>query len=209
MLPTMDKDRQKGRGVRSRHESRREPGAAVIPARVFPAVVEAVHTRWVLPHCPSCARPCCNLETLVLEFSWRQLRLLWGIRVPRGEFDERLAKGRGPAEVRTQDGVYYVHKKVCPAYRDHLCAVYESDLKPSGCSDFPLYVDDRGDLLADLRCEALSLDQVEAELRARLPPATPVRRRPHPEFPFLVTFRITPQGPAGGRGAPSRRKPRS
>ncbi|HSH69759.1 MAG TPA: hypothetical protein VK997_07560 [Deferrisomatales bacterium] len=204
----MDKDRQKGRGSRGRQAPRREPEAAVAPGRVFPAVVAAVHGRWILPHCPRCVRPCCTLETLVLEFTWRQLRLLWGIRAPRREFDARLAEGRGPAEVRTQDGAYYVHKKVCPAYRDGLCAVYDSDLKPSGCSDFPLYVDDRGDLLADLRCEALSLDQVEAELRARLPPAASVRRRPHPEFPFLVAFRITPPGPAGRRGTPSARKRR-
>jgi hypothetical protein len=171
-------------------------------------VVKAVHERWILPHCPRCTQPCCTLETLVLEFSWRQLRLLWGIRAPRREFDARLAQGRGPAEVRTQDGAYFVHKKACPAYRDGACSVYGSDLKPSGCSDFPLYVDDNGDLLADLRCEALSPDLVEAELRANLPAAAVVRRRKHPEFPFLVTFRVS-AGQAQPRGGTRRsRRPR-
>ena len=185
------------------------PRGPAVWDRAFPAVVAAIQERWILPHCPGCARPCCTLEDLVLEFTWRQLRLLWGIRKPRKEFDERLAQGKGPAEVRTQDGAYYVHKKVCPAYRDGRCAVYDSDLKPSGCSDFPLYVDDRGDLLADLRCEALSLERVEADLRTRLPPGVTVRQRPHPEFPFLITFRVAPQGPPGGRGAPRVRKRRS
>ena len=166
---------------------------------VLPAVVAAVQERWILPHCLSCARPCCTLEDLVLEFSWRQLRLLWGIRRPRREFDERLAQGKGPAEVRTQDGLYFVHKRVCPAYVDGRCSVYGSDLKPSGCSDFPLYVDDDGSLLADLRCEALSLERVEAELRSRLPGDASVRRRKHPEFPFLVTFRVARQAGSHGR----------
>ena len=182
---------------------------AAASERLYPEVVEAVQARWVLPHCRRCAQPCCTLETLVLEFNWRQLRLLWGIRKPRREFDARLSQGRGPEEVRTQNGLYYVHKKVCPAYRDGRCSVYGSDLKPSGCSDFPLCVDDNGDLLADLRCEALSLDCVEAELRAQLPPGVSVRRRRHPEFPFLVTFRVAAKGTAGKSGPARVRNRRS
>lgn len=185
----MEKSRRKGRRRRAGTPSA-PVTTPVATERVFSNVVLAVHERWILPHCPRCAQPCCGLETLVLEFSWRQLRLLWGIRAPRREFDARLAQGRGPAEVRTQDGAYFVHGRPCPAYRDGVCSVYGSDLKPSGCSDFPLYVDDDGELLADLRCEALSLDQVEAELRAHLPAGAAVRRRKHPEFPFLVTFRV-------------------
>jgi len=129
--------------------------------------------------------------------------LLWGIRTPRGEFDARLAQGGGPSEVRTQDGRYYVHGKPCPAYRDARCGVYDTDLKPGGCSDFPLYVDDRGVLVADLRCEALSLQQVEAELQLRRPPgARALRRRVNREFPFLVSF--LPEPLSGERGRTSR-----
>ena len=193
MLQRMKSGRRKGHRVRTRRHQR-EPGAGGSLEGVFASVVETVHRRWVLPHCRDCARPCCNLDSLVLELDWRQLRLLWGIRKPRREFDARLAQGKGPTEVRTQEGMYYVHKRVCPAYQDRICSVYGSDLKPAGCTDFPLYVDDGGGLLADLRCEALSLDRVEEELQALLPPAVRVHRRRNPEFPFLVTFRIAQQG---------------
>jgi Fe-S-cluster containining protein len=127
--------------------------------------------------------------------------------MPRKRFDERLAEGKGPPEVRMQDNLYYVHGKVCPAYRERLCAVYDSDVKPSGCTDFPIYVDDDGGLLADLRCEALSVLKVEAALRESLPPGVSFRRREHPEFPFLITFRVA-AGRTAGRSAPGRRRQR-
>jgi len=47
----------------------RVPEASAPAGGVFPGVVRAVQERWVIPHCAACRRPCCGLETLVLEFT--------------------------------------------------------------------------------------------------------------------------------------------
>ena len=106
----------------------------------------------------------------------------------RREFDQLLERGEGPTEIRSQDGLYYAHGRVCPAYRGGRCEVYTSRLKPTGCSDFPLY-EENGGLVADLRCEAVVLEEVEGALRQTLGTRYQIKRSRNPEFPFLVTWR--------------------
>jgi len=142
----------------------------------------------VLPHCDRCHRPCCGLETLVLELTWARVRGLWGATGPRAEFDRALARGEGPTEIRPQDGLYYAHGRACPAYRDRQCGVYGTPIKPPGCTDFPVYEED-GALVADLRCEAVDLPTLETDLVEALGPGWSVGRSENPEFPFLVTLR--------------------
>ncbi|GAB4266132.1 MAG: hypothetical protein Kow0092_18880 [Deferrisomatales bacterium] len=155
-------------------------------------VAAAYQRERVLPRCGACARPCCRLDTLVLELDWERLRRLWGVRGSRRAFDASLARGEGPPDIRAQEGLYYAHGRVCPAYREGRCAVYESALKPPGCTDFPVYEED-GALVADLRCEAVDPDEVEARLRRALGPRRDVRRRADPRFRFLVRFRVRPR----------------
>lgn len=139
-------------------------------------------------HCTRCRKPCCRLETLVLELTWTRLKGLWGVAGPKAAFDRALARGDGPPEIRPQEGLYYAHGRVCPAYVGGRCAVYGTPLKPPGCSDFPVYEED-GALVADLRCEAVDLPALEADLARALGPGWPVVRTENPEFPFLVTLR--------------------
>ncbi len=173
-------------------------------ARVLGAAAARCQEEDVLPHCPRCARPCCLLETLVLELTWERLRELWGVDLPRPAFDRALRRCRGPGEIRERDGLYYAHGRPCPAYREGRCAVYGTETKPPGCTDFPVYVDDDG-IVVDQRCEAADLSKVEARLRRALPPGFRVSRRPDPDFPFLVTLKPVRAEPgparrAGGRG---------
>jgi hypothetical protein len=124
----------------------------------------------------------------VLELTWARLRGLWGVTTSRAAFDRALARGAGPPEIRPQDGLYYAHGRVCPAYRGGRCAVYATRLKPPGCSDFPVYEED-GALVADLRCEAVDLSALEADLARALGPDFRVARAENPDFPFLVTLK--------------------
>src|SRR5574343_1101734 len=106
----------------------------------------------VIPHCGVCQAPCCALTSLVLELSWKQVKVLWRIDEARAAFDQRLAAGQGPTEIRAGNGLYYAHQKPCPAYdlTARTCRVYDQPVKPAGCSDFPVYAD--GDsITADLR----------------------------------------------------------
>ncbi|MDW7710480.1 MAG: hypothetical protein SCH98_08390 [Deferrisomatales bacterium] len=144
--------------------------------------------RVVLPHCGQCRRPCCGLDTLALELTWARLRGVWGLKAPRASFDRALARGEGPEEIRPQDGLYYAHGRVCPAYRGRRCAVYGTPLKPPGCSEFPVYEDDGG-LLVDLRCEAVDPGSLEGDLARALGPGYAVTRTEDPAFSFLVTLR--------------------
>lgn len=145
----------------------------------------------VIPHCASCARPCCKLDALVLELEWKQIRTLWRIEEARPAFDRRLAAGKGPVEIRESGGLYYVHSKPCPAYApaEGGCRIYDQPLKPVGCSDFPVYEDD-GDIIADLRCEAVDLDAFCRRLGEALGPEQRIVRRADEEFPFLVTIMV-------------------
>ncbi|MEW6488437.1 MAG: hypothetical protein AB1578_11075 [Thermodesulfobacteriota bacterium] len=167
-------------------------------AGVCAAVARRYQTRAVAPRCAGCRRPCCRLETLVLELTWTRLKVLWGVEGPRAAFDRALARGEGPPEIRPQGGLYYAHGRVCPAYRSGRCSVYATRLKPPGCSDFPVYEED-GALVADLRCEAVDPADLEADLAQALGPGGDVVRTENPEFPFLVTLRpvpIVPPSPA-------------
>lgn len=145
----------------------------------------------VIPHCAECARPCCRLDPLVLELDWKQVRTFWKLDESRAAFDRRLAAGKGPEEIRPMNGAYFAHGKACPAYdaTGHACRVYDQALKPRGCTDFPLY-EDRGNLIADLRCEALDLKALADWLARFLGPGLRIVQSPDAEFPFIVTLSV-------------------
>lgn len=142
----------------------------------------------VIPHCPSCAAPCCKLDKLVLELDWAQTKGLWKLEESRKEFDKRLASGRGPIEIRPANGLYYAHSRPCPAFDPACgCTVYTTPLKPVGCSDFPVY-ENEGEVMADLRCEAVDIEALKARLQDALGPEARLRERADRDFPFLVTL---------------------
>lgn len=165
--------------------------------------VAAYQESTVIPHCPSCTRPCCRLDTLVLELEWKQVKLFWKVGESRAAFDKRLASGEGPEEIREGDGLYYIHSKPCPAYDEQQgsCRVYDQDCKPAGCSDFPVY-QDASDVVADLRCEAVDLDQLVAALAGVLGEEFRIVRSADAEFPFLVSLSLKR---AGGKTRAGRR----
>ncbi|PLK50307.1 hypothetical protein [Uliginosibacterium sp. TH139] len=144
----------------------------------------------VIPHCPTCAAPCCKLDKLVLELEWAQLKGLWQLEESRKAFDKRLATGRGPIEIRPANGLYYAHSKPCPAFDAACgCTVYTTPLKPVGCSDFPVY-ENEGEIMADLRCEAVDLEALKAALTRDLGPDTRIKQSADRDFPFLVTLSV-------------------
>lgn len=153
----------------------------------------------VIPHCTVCEKPCCRLDKLVLELDWKEVKGLWKITESRAAFDQRLAAGKGPVEIREGGGLYYIHTKPCPAYDEagHGCRVYGQDIKPPGCSDFPVY-EDGGCVMADLRCEAVDLEVLVAWLTERLGPAYRISESADPDFPFLVSLTIRPLGTQPG-----------
>lgn len=153
-------------------------------------------TAEVIPHCARCARPCCKLDALVLELDWKQVRTLWRIEEARPAFDRRLAAGKGPVEIRESGGLYYIHSKPCPAFDPVQggCRIYDQPLKPVGCSDFPVY-EDGGDIIADLRCEAVDADALARRLADAVGPDCRIVRRADEEFPFLLT--LSPRKTAG------------
>jgi Fe-S-cluster containining protein len=178
------------------------------PSRILRQLADAYQAEVVIPHCHSCRRPCCRLETLVLELDWRRLKGLWELTISRGEFDRTLEAGKGPPEVRANGGLYYAHGRTCPAFDEGsgLCRVYGGPLQPLGCRTFPVY-EDRGGLVADLRCEALDAEALAGRVRAALGGEFAVAARPDPEFPFLVSL-LCRRRPAGRTGGAGRRRPR-
>ena len=116
-------------------------------------------TARIIPHCPTCARPCCGLTDVVLDLSRAEADTLYRI-------GRRSSKRQPlPSTLREEAGRFYAHGAPCPAYVDQRCSIYGTPNKPSGCTDFPLYLD--GDLLtADRRCEAL--EEHLTELRTRV-----------------------------------------
>jgi Fe-S-cluster containining protein len=166
-----------------------------LPARELAAAIAAYQGAVVIPHCAECTNPCSRLNPLVLELDWKQLKALWQIEESRKAFDRRLCSGRGPEEVRAGDGLYYAHGKVCPAYDQagRSCKVYGQELKPSGCSDFPVY-EDGGDVVADLRCEALILDELVAWMARAAGTGFRITTSANEEFPFLVTLSVRRAG---------------
>lgn len=155
------------------------------------AAAAAYQDAVVIPHCPTCAQPCCRLDKLVLELEWKQVKLFWHLDEPRKAFDRRLAAGDGPVEIREGNGRYYVHSKPCPAYDEtgRGCRVYGQAIKPPGCSDFPVY-EDGGSVVADLRCEAVDIEAVASWLARAVGPGWRIVRSADAEFPFLVTLAV-------------------
>lgn len=154
------------------------------------ATADAYQREAVIPHCPSCSKPCCKLDVLVIELDWPQVKGLWKLKESRTAFDRRLASGRGPIEIRPANGLYYAHSRPCPAWNPAAgCGVYDSALKPPGCSDFPVY-EDRGDVIADLRCEAVALPVLKETLARALGPGYRITESADRDFPFLVTLGV-------------------
>lgn len=169
--------------------SKRESGRQ--RARTLADAAAAYQVAVVIPHCSECSKPCCRLETLVLELNWKQLKPLWQIEESRTAFDQRLAAGQGPEEIRAGNGLYYAHRKACPAYDEaqHTCRIYGQEIKPVGCTDFPVY-QDQGDVIADLRCEAVDLEALTAWIARAVGPEFRVVRSADAEFSFLVTLSL-------------------
>ena len=155
------------------------------------AVAARYQSTAVIPHCAVCAQPCCRLDPLVLELDWKQLKALWQLAESRTVFDKRLTAGQGPEEIRAGNGLYYAHRKVCPAYdaARHACRVYDRDIKPVGCSDFPVYPD-RSNLIADLRCEAVDLAALVTRIARTVGQEFRIVQAPDEDFPFLVTLSV-------------------
>jgi Fe-S-cluster containining protein len=145
----------------------------------------------VIPHCAECAKPCCRLDPLVLELDWKQLKALWQLNESRTAFDRRLSSGKGPEEIRAGDGLYYAHRKVCPAYDEvhRSCRVYGRELKPLGCTDFPVYRD-RGSVVADLRCEAVDLKVLTTWIARAVGQGFCIVQSADEEFPFMVSLSV-------------------
>lgn len=169
----------------SRRESRR------LLARELAAAAAAYQAAIVIPHCAECSKPCCRLDPLVLELDWKQLKTIWRIEESRSAFDRKLCSGKGPEEIRAGDGLYFAHGKACPAYDEtgRSCRVYGQEIKPVGCSDFPVY-EDGSSVVADLRCEAVDLHALIAWMARAVGPEFRIVHTANDEFPFLVTLSV-------------------
>ncbi len=160
-------------------------------AKQLAAAAIAYQAAAVSPHCSRCTKPCCQLDPLVLELDWQRLKALWQLDESRTAFDRRLAAGKGPVEIRERDGIYYAHRKVCPAYDQarHACRVYDQALKPPGCTDFPVY-EDRGCVIADLRCEAVDLKALTDWIARAIGNECRIVQSADAEFPFMVSLSV-------------------
>jgi Fe-S-cluster containining protein len=153
---------------------------------------KAYEARVVIPHCPSCSRPCCALETVVLEMTWPQAQQLYQIKGTKQAFLQALHDGEAaPAlqqHLKESHGKLFAHGAPCPAYRaDKSCGVYGTAHKPSACGEFPIYADGDDALTVDLRCEAIDLQVLDEELQ---PPRGTLTRHANAQFPFLVTYQV-------------------
>jgi Fe-S-cluster containining protein len=168
------------------------------PPKIHRSLVAMLHTAaaayqdaHVIHRCATCKNPCCRLETQVLELSWKQVKVLWLRDESRADFDKQLSMGKGPAEIRAGNGLYYAHQKTCPAYDENhrTCRVYNQSIKPVGCSDYPVYGD--GDtVVADLRCEAVDIKVLAAGIAQTVGPEFRIAQSANKDFPFLVTLSI-------------------
>lgn len=160
-------------------------------AQQLAAAADAYQLAAVIPHCAVCAKPCCRLDALVLELDWNEVKSLWRLDESRTAFDKRLAAGKGPLEIRAGNDLYFAHTKPCPAYDEagHSCRVYGQDVKPPGCSDFPVY-EDGGCLVADLRCEAVDLNALTPRITQAVGADFRVVQSADKDFPFLVTLSV-------------------
>ena len=179
--------------------SPRNPRRAL--ATELAAAAAAYQAAAIIPHCATCSKPCCRLDPLVLELDWKQVKVFWLLDESRTAFDRRLASGRGPEEIRAGNGRYYVHGKACPAYDEAgtSCRVYGQEIKPVGCSDFPVY-EDGGDIVADLRCEAVDIKALADWIARAVGPAFRVIQSADKEFPFMVSLAVKRVAGQRGRG---------
>ena len=176
-------------------------------AKALAAAAAAYQAAEIVPHCTACSKPCCRLETLVLELEWKQVKTLWQLDESRPAFDKLLATGKGPTDIREGNGLYYAHGKPCPAYDQACgtCRVYGQDLKPVGCTDFPVY-EDGNHLVADLRCEAVDLQALTARIVRALGEGYRIAQSADRDFPFLVTLSVKA---AGGKPKAAKRSGKS
>jgi Fe-S-cluster containining protein len=147
----------------------------------------------VIPHCAVCKRPCCALTDLVLDLSFVEASGLYRIGAKKKAFDADL-----PPAIKKQQAHYFAHGTPCPAYdvAGHRCEVYDTERKPRGCSEFPIYADGDG-VTADLRCEAVAaaLTTLQPMLQAAVGPGGIVHEDIDEAFPdFFVHFSIEPSG---------------
>lgn len=153
---------------------------------------QAYEAREVIPHCTSCSKPCCGLETVVLDMTWKQAQHLYHIKGTQQAFAQALLDETTPHAkyLKESHGTFYAHGAACPAYaKDKTCSVYGTAHKPHACSEFPIYAD--GDALTvDLRCEAVNLEALAEELRRVNPRVT---HHANEQFPFLITFDLRPR----------------
>lgn len=151
----------------------------------------------VIPHCARCAAPCCRLDPLVLELDWKRVKAFWRLDESRAAFDRRLSAGKGPEEIRPMNGAYFAHGKACPVYdaEQRACRVYDQALKPRGCTDFPIY-EDRGNIVADLRCEAVDLKALAGWIARFVGQGYRVVQSADEDFPFIVTLSARRSGKA-------------
>ena len=153
-------------------------------------LAKAYEARVVIPHCPSCSKPCCKPETVVLDMNWKQAQHLYQIRGTEQAFAQKLHDNEGPEHLKESHGKFFAHGAPSPAYDlgTKGCKVYGTPYKPHACSEFPIYAD--GDALTvDLRCEAVSLEDLDDELAQAKGTVT---RHANEQFPFLITYEIEP-----------------
>lgn len=164
-------------------------------AEALHAAATSYQDAHVIHRCTGCAKPCCRLDSHVLELNWKQVKVFWRLEESHAAFDRRLAAGKGPEEIRAGDGLYYIYGKVCPAYDEpgRSCRVYDRSLKPAGCTDYPVYED--GDcVIADLRCEAVDIDVLAAWIARAVGPEFRIVQSADKDFPFLVTLSVKRSG---------------
>lgn len=153
------------------------------PTRLL-AAAKAWERAVVIPHCRQCARPCCALTDVVLDLSANEVHALY--RIGPATKDNDL-----PSTIRRQGKRFFAHGAPCPAFDtgSHRCAVYDTDDKPLGCSDFPVYADGDG-ITADLRCEAVAahLAGLEDALVEALDDGATLEVATDPDFPDTFVF---------------------
>lgn len=153
---------------------------------------KAYEARVVIPHCPSCSKPCCALQTVVLDMTWRQAQHLYQIKGTKQAFLQALHDEEAPSHLqqhlKESHDKFFAHGAPCPAYgADKSCSVYGTEFKPHACGEFPIYADGDAALTVDLRCEAIDLDVLDQELQ---PPTGTLTRHANAQFPFLVTYEV-------------------
>jgi Fe-S-cluster containining protein len=158
-------------------------------------LAKAYEARKVIPHCPSCQQPCCGLKTVVLDMTWKQAQHLYQIKSTRAQLVQMLHEGEAPPHLqehlKESHGKFFAHGAACPAFdqKGKGCNVYGTEYKPTACGEFPLYAD--GDALTvDLRCEAVSLEELDDELAQVKGTLT---RHANEQFPFLITYELKPK----------------